>query len=130
VKNVLRTSAQILSNICLKINAKLGGTNTVISEKFRPPVPIILVSCIVQMFMEPVMIVGISLAQPPPGDPKKPTIAAVAGSQDCFPWKYCAKVRVQYAQRSVDAVTGQVTEHRPDYVAYLHEMVGIFFCCV
>ncbi len=35
-KNVTRTTAQMLSNLCLKINAKLGGVNTILVPEMRP----------------------------------------------------------------------------------------------
>jgi hypothetical protein len=35
-KNVTRTTAQMLSNLCLKINAKLGGINTILVPEMRP----------------------------------------------------------------------------------------------
>ena len=34
-KNVTRTTAQMLSNLCLKINAKLGGINTILVPENR-----------------------------------------------------------------------------------------------
>lgn len=34
-KNVIRTTAQMLSNLCLKINAKLGGINTILVPENR-----------------------------------------------------------------------------------------------
>jgi hypothetical protein len=35
-KNVTRTTAQMLSNLCLKINAKLGGVNAILVPEMRP----------------------------------------------------------------------------------------------
>ncbi|KAG5842264.1 hypothetical protein ANANG_G00175790 [Anguilla anguilla] len=47
VKNVVKTSPQTLSNLCLKINAKLGGINNVLVPHQRPSV-----------FQQPVIFLG------------------------------------------------------------------------
>ena len=39
VKNVLKPSAQTLSNLCLKINVKLGGVNSILVPGIRYSVP-------------------------------------------------------------------------------------------
>lgn len=83
-KNVNKTSAQTLSNLCLKINVKLGGVNSILVPTIRPKV-----------FNEPVIFLGADVTHPPAGDNKKPSIAAVVGSQDAHPSRYAATVRVQ-----------------------------------
>jgi len=88
-KNVNKTSAQTLSNLCLKINVKLGGVNSILVPSIRPKV-----------FNEPVIFLGADVTHPPAvsffsGDNKKPSIAAVVGSQDAHPSRYAAIVRVQ-----------------------------------
>ena len=76
-KNVNKTSAQTLSNLCLKINVKLGGVNSILVPSIRPKV-----------FNEPVIFLGADVTHPPAGDNKKPSIAAVVGSQDAHPSRY------------------------------------------
>ena len=76
-KNVNKTSAQTLSNLCLKINVKLGGVNSILVPAIRPKV-----------FNEPVIFLGADVTHPPAGDNKKPSIAAVVGSQDAHPSRY------------------------------------------
>ncbi|XP_072175930.1 protein argonaute-2-like [Diadema setosum] len=84
VKNVNRTTAQTLSNLCLKINVKLGGVNNILAPNIRP-----------RIFNEPVIFCGADVTHPPAGDDKKPSIAAVVGSMDGHPSRYCASVRIQ-----------------------------------
>ncbi|XP_013134925.1 PREDICTED: protein argonaute-2 isoform X1 [Papilio polytes] len=88
-KNVNKTSPQTLSNLCLKINVKLGGINSILVPSLRPKV-----------FNEPVIFLGVDVTHPPAGDNKKPSIAAVVGSMDAHPSRYAATVRVQ--QHSID----------------------------
>uniref|UniRef100_A0A3Q2PVF6 Protein argonaute-1 n=1 Tax=Fundulus heteroclitus TaxID=8078 RepID=A0A3Q2PVF6_FUNHE len=90
VKNVVKTSPQTLSNLCLKINAKLGGINNVLVPHQRPSV-----------FQQPVIFLGADVTHPPAGDGKKPSIAAVVGSMDGHPSRYCATVRVQTSRQEV-----------------------------
>ncbi|UYV68163.1 AGO1 [Cordylochernes scorpioides] len=73
VKNVNKTSPQTLSNLCLKINVKLGGINNILVPSIRPKV-----------FNEP-----------------KPSIAAVVGSMDAHPSRYAATVRVQQHRQEI-----------------------------
>ncbi|XP_032815439.1 protein argonaute-2 isoform X2 [Petromyzon marinus] len=90
VKNVLKTSPQTLSNLCLKINVKLGGVNNILVPHIRPAV-----------FQQPVIFLGADVTHPPAGDGKKPSIAAVVGSMDAHPSRYCATVRVQQHRQEI-----------------------------
>nr|XP_023835711.1 protein argonaute-3-like [Salvelinus alpinus] len=65
VKNVVKTSPQTLSNLCLKINVKLGGINNILVPHQRPSV-----------FQQPIIFLGADVTHPPAGDGKKPSIAA------------------------------------------------------
>ncbi|XP_022710581.1 protein argonaute-2-like isoform X2 [Varroa jacobsoni] len=89
-KNVNKTSPQTLSNLCLKINVKLGGINSILVPSIRPKV-----------FNEPVIFFGCDVTHPPAGDNKKPSIAAVVGSMDAHPSRYAATVRVQQHRQEI-----------------------------
>ena len=56
VKNVNKTSPQTLSNLCLKINVKLGGINNILVPNMRP-----------KIFQEPVIFIGADVTHPPAG---------------------------------------------------------------
>ncbi|VEL15317.1 unnamed protein product [Protopolystoma xenopodis] len=53
-KNVNKTSPQTLSNLCLKINVKLGGVNSILVPSVRPAV-----------FREPIIFLGADVTHPP-----------------------------------------------------------------
>lgn len=89
-KNVNKTSPQTISNLCLKINVKLGGINSILLPSIRPPV-----------FQEPVIFLGADVTHPPAGDRSKPSIAAVVGSMDAHPSRYSATVRIQQHRQEV-----------------------------
>ncbi|XP_025092974.1 protein argonaute-2-like isoform X1 [Pomacea canaliculata] len=97
-KNVNKTTPQTLSNLCLKINVKLGGVNSILLPSIRPAV-----------FREPIIFLGADVTHPPAGDSSKPSIAAVVGSMDAHPSRYAAAVRVQ--------------EHRQEIIYELATMV-------
>ncbi|XP_040566297.1 protein argonaute-2 [Lepeophtheirus salmonis] len=100
-KNVNKTSPQTLSNLCLKINVKLGGVNSILVPSIRPKV-----------FNEPVIFLGADVTHPPAGDNKKPSIAAVVGSQDAHPSRYAATVRVQaHRVEIIQELSTMVKEH-------------------
>ncbi|KAL0268325.1 UNVERIFIED_CONTAM: hypothetical protein PYX00_010313 [Menopon gallinae] len=99
-KNVNKTSPQTLSNLCLKINVKLGGINSILVPNIRPKV-----------FNEPVIFLGADVTHPPAGDNKKPSIAAVVGSMDGHPSRYAATVRVQqHRQEVIQELSSMVRE--------------------
>jgi len=100
-KNVNKTSPQTLSNLCLKINVKLGGVNSILVPSIRPKV-----------FHEPVIFLGADVTHPPVGDNRKPSIAAVVGSQDAHPSRYAATVRVQQQRQDIiQDLSAMVREH-------------------
>ncbi|KOC60425.1 Protein argonaute-2 [Habropoda laboriosa] len=99
-KNVNKTSPQTLSNLCLKINVKLGGINSILVPTIRPKV-----------FDEPVIFFGADVTHPPAGDNKKPSIAAVVASMDAHPSRYAATVRVQqHRQEIIQELSSMVRE--------------------
>ena len=75
--------AQVLHNLCLKINHKLGGVNHALLTK--PPI-----------MNKPVMVMGADVTHPAPSDiAKKPSIAAVVGSADSDVSQFNAEIRLQ-----------------------------------
>ncbi|KAI1709334.1 piwi domain-containing protein [Ditylenchus destructor] len=89
-KNVIKTTPQTLSNLCLKMNVKLGGVNSILLPTVRP-----------RIFNEPVIFLGADITHPPAGDSRKPSIAAVVGSMDAHPSRYAATVRVQQHRHEI-----------------------------
>ncbi|XP_026320233.1 protein argonaute-2 isoform X1 [Hyposmocoma kahamanoa] len=112
-KNVNKTSPQTLSNLCLKINVKLGGINSILVPSLRPKV-----------FNEPVIFLGVDVTHPPAGDNKKPSIAAVVGSMDAHPSRYAATVRVQQ-HRDCDVYSRQEIVH--EMSSMVQELLIMFY---
>lgn len=79
-----KCTAPLITNLCLKINAKLGGTNNGLLAAEKP-----------EIFKQPVIIIGADVTHPAPGDRVKPSIAACVGSMDPIPARYRASIRVQ-----------------------------------
>ena len=76
---------QTVGNICLKINAKLGGINHVLSAKSKPPV-----------LKRPVIVMGADVSHPPPESRKlKPSISAIVSSVEPKAANYEVEIRVQ-----------------------------------
>ncbi|VDN60348.1 unnamed protein product [Dracunculus medinensis] len=99
-KNVIKTTPQTLSNLCLKMNVKLGGVNSILLPAVRP-----------RVFSEPVIFLGCDITHPPAGDSRKPSIAAVVGSMDAHPSRYAATVRVQqHRQETINDLVFMVRE--------------------
>ncbi|KAF2350248.1 Protein argonaute Mid domain [Trinorchestia longiramus] len=116
-KNVNKTSPQTLSNLCLKINVKLGGINSILVPGIRPKV-----------FNEPVIFLGADVTHPPAGDNKKPSIAAVVGSMDAHPSRYAATVRVQQ-HRQVGGIREGKEEVITEFSSMVKELLIQFYKC-
>ncbi|CAM0880911.1 unnamed protein product [Alopecurus aequalis] len=84
----MRVNDQYLTNVLLKINAKLGGMNSLLQIETNPAIP--LVSNV------PTIILGMDVSHGSPGQSDVPSIAAVVSSRE---WplvsKYRASVRSQ-----------------------------------
>ena len=87
-----------LGNICLKINAKLGGSNSIVDLGTRPPV----------IRGIPIVIFGADVTHPRSDDTTSPSIASVVASVDLEGGKYRALHRNQ--------------KHRQEIIAGLMEM--------
>ena len=87
-----------LANICLKINAKLGGINNIIDPETRPPL----------LQHESVIIFGADVTHPKAGDKTTPSIASVVASMNPEASKFRAKHHAQ--------------KHRQEVIAQLKDM--------
>jgi len=83
-----RVNDQYLTNVLLKINAKLGGMNSLLQIETSPAIP--------QVSKVPTIILGMDVSHGSPGHSDVPSIAAVVSSRE---WplisKYRASVRTQ-----------------------------------
>jgi len=85
---------QVLSNLCLKLNSKLGGVNHVLAPKSRP-----------QLLEVPVMILGADVTHPAPSQKgQKPSIAAIVASMDPQASQYEVEVRVQDSGQNEEVI--------------------------
>jgi len=85
---------QTIGNICLKINAKLGGINHVLSAKSKPP-----------LLKRPVMVMGADVSHPAPESRgSKPSIAAIVGSMEPKAANYQVEVRVQDGAQNEEVI--------------------------
>ncbi|KAH7852269.1 hypothetical protein Vadar_022628 [Vaccinium darrowii] len=86
-----KISDQYLTNVLLKINSKLGGTNSLLAIEHSSRIPLIKDT--------PTMILGMDVSHGSPGRSDVPSIAAVVGSRS---WplisRYRAAVRTQPAK--------------------------------
>ena len=92
-KNLFRINKSTIANICMKMNAKLGGINHTV-EIYRSPSA--------ELFKRPIMFIGAAVNHPGPGtDEFTPSIAAMVGSIDSKLAKYVSCVRFQKHSRSI-----------------------------
>ncbi|WVY93883.1 hypothetical protein V8G54_032971 [Vigna mungo] len=99
-----RVNDQYLTNVMLKINAKLGGLNSLLGVEVSPSLPIVSKA--------PTLILGMDVSHGSPGQTDIPSIAAVVSSRQ---WplisKYRACVRTQSAKvEMIDNLFKQVSE--------------------
>jgi len=85
---------QVLGNLCLKINSKLGGKNHTLHRDSRP-----------EILKRPIMIMGADVTHPAPEHKgTKPSIAAVVGSIDPQATQYEVQVRVQNTEQNEEVI--------------------------
>lgn len=75
---------QIVNNLCLKINPKMGGENNSL-----------LLSEIPSVLKEPVIIIGADVNHPPPTQLNQPSIVACVGSLDSISKRFAVSIRLQ-----------------------------------
>ena len=82
---------QTVRNICLKLNAKLGGVNNLIDKSVRPKM----------LLEEQVIIMGADVTHPGADQQfsGKPSIAAVVGSMDPSAFRYSTEIRIQKSKQ-------------------------------
>ncbi|KAG0027885.1 Eukaryotic translation initiation factor 2C [Podila clonocystis] len=92
MRPVKNPRVQYCANVCLKMNAKLGGNNSALHKDealFITDVPTILI--------------GADVSHPGPGDTERPSIAAMVASMDSMVSRYATSIRVQKAR--VETIT-------------------------
>ena len=95
-----------LGNICLKINAKLGGKNSCVNIMERPPV----------VRGMPIIIFGADVTHPRSDDRVSPSIASVVASVDLEGCKYRALHRNQKHRQEIIADLKELTiEHLKEF---------------
>lgn len=82
--NVNKCVSPTVSNLLLKINAKLGGINNILGSDSLPII-----------FNKPVMFMGADVNHPTSHDKTSPSLAAVVASIDCYAAKYATAVSCQ-----------------------------------
>ncbi|XP_075737900.1 protein argonaute-4-like isoform X2 [Rhipicephalus microplus] len=81
---VKKCNPALVTNLCQKMNAKLGGTNNSLLSQEKPAI-----------FLKPIIIIGADVTHPAPGDKHRPSIAACVGSLDSIPSRFHSSIRVQ-----------------------------------
>uniref|UniRef100_A0A061QHS8 Putative argonaute n=1 Tax=Cupiennius salei TaxID=6928 RepID=A0A061QHS8_CUPSA len=81
---VKKCSPQLVSNLCQKINAKMGGVNNSLVPGETPSI-----------LRKPVIIIGADVTHPGPSHDIKPSLAACVGSLDGYPSRYAVTCRAQ-----------------------------------
>ncbi|OWZ16223.1 Argonaute4 [Phytophthora megakarya] len=125
--NLRKANPQVCANICLKMNMKLNGKNSIL----RQPLPLIS-SC-------PTIVIGADVEHPRSGMGSRPSIAAVVASLDAFSAKYIGRVAAQKAANDIQQLPHmlrdlfmafyQSTDRQPERVIYYRDGVseGRFF---
>ncbi|KAJ3047025.1 Eukaryotic translation initiation factor 2C [Rhizophlyctis rosea] len=87
---IMKPNVQYCANVCLKMNAKLGGYNSFLgSIRGAPQLPFLT--------EKPTIVIGIDVTHPAAFDTSRPTIAAMVGSLDHFCANFASVTRIQRA---------------------------------
>ncbi|KAI0832378.1 argonaute-like protein [Trametes gibbosa] len=87
-----RAKAQYFANVCLKINVKLGGINTVPDARSVP---------VLTDPHNPTIVMGADVIHPAPGADGRPSFTALVGNVDSDTAKYIADCRVQTSRQEM-----------------------------
>ncbi|CAI5438262.1 unnamed protein product [Caenorhabditis angaria] len=104
--NVLKPSAHTLSNLCMKINSKLGGVNLVVTSPTHLVMkePVLFIGC--QLTRN---IVASDCSSPCPA-PIDSSICCLVGSMDGHPTRFTPTFRIQPRQLSVISEIREMTK--------------------
>jgi eukaryotic translation initiation factor 2C len=91
-KHIADANKQYCANVSLKVNVKLGGTNTCLPNGQIPFIS-----------QKPTIIFGADVTHPSPGDFARPSIAALTASMDAQASRYASTIRVQANRTEVIA---------------------------
>ncbi|KAI1320706.1 Eukaryotic translation initiation factor 2C [Mortierella claussenii] len=104
--HVLNPKRSYCSNVCLKINVKLGGVNAELAQQDLS-----------WLTAKPTIILGGDVSHPQPGDMIRPSIASLVGSTSPKAARYAATVRIQTAR----------TETIADLTSMTIELLRIYY---
>ncbi|KAJ2687189.1 hypothetical protein IWW39_003110 [Coemansia spiralis] len=101
-RHVQRPNQQYCANLCLKINAKLGGVNQALQQSGFQEV----------LRGKPTLFLGCDITHPAPGEQEKPSIASVVGSTNLEATRYAATlIQLPSRQELVDKLQEVVVRH-------------------
>lgn len=122
-KHVGKANAQYCANVCLKINMKLRGKNSVLTNSL----PVVSSA--------PTIITGAEVSHPRSGMDSRSSIASVVASLDRYSAKYVARVCAQKSSnanvhqlplmlRDLFLVFYQHTQYKPEHIIYYRDGVS------
>jgi len=97
-----RAKAQYYANVCLKMNVKLGGINTIPD----PQSVTVLTDP-----RNPTIVMGADVIHPAPGSDGRPSFAALVGNVDSNSAKYVATSRVQGSREEIIQDLKEMAKH-------------------
>ncbi|KAI6035170.1 argonaute-like protein [Pisolithus orientalis] len=105
-----RAKPQYYANVCLKINVKLGGINTIPDPQS--------VSILTDP-RNPTVVMGADVIHPAPGSEGRPSFTALVGNVDSDTAKYIATCRVQTSRKEIIEDLSEMAQHILDmYMKY------------
>ncbi|GER31816.1 argonaute family protein [Striga asiatica] len=123
--NVSKMGSQFLSNLAIKINAKVGGSTVALHDPIPSEIPRIF------GFHEPSIFMGADVTHPHPSDDFSPSVAAVVGSLNWpAPNRYVSRMRSQTHRREIikdlAAMVREILEDFAREVSKLPERIVFF----
>jgi len=109
-----RAKLQYWANVCLKINVKLGGINTI-------PQPQSF--AILTEAKNPTIVLGADVIHPAPGSEGRPSFTALVGNVDSNTAKYIATCRVQTGRQEIIADLKEMAKYVLGKYMQYHEKV-------